>query len=499
MRSVAIHSYIKGGSTGKGKARAHLHYIQYRGGHDREEGGRQFFDRDVEESDGSWFRKELNEAPDRGVLMHKLILSPGCNRVDLQEYTREVMESLGDSKGLELNWQAVIHKNTDHDHIHVVVLGRDRNGRAVKIDRKDHGVCRAIGDRYLERKHEFDRYFDHSVDRIVREESRSLDLDKLDRAIDLDKLFKPYRDEPNRAAGEKQKGVKNRDHLEARREPRAYMPARRKNRKQRLMEARGRNDFYHDLYVSNMNKQRLLNLREAQPERTAEIDKELAEQKQHDEVRREEIARQVAQLDRILGLAPKKQRERAERSATGEIEAGRTEKGPEDKSKTDRLLDEFIEKKSQLEKRKDREAIRVLELKYARELFQKKTNTPKQSVKPENTENKESEKKEQKAEAPKEIEPSLEPLPDSDQLEIQIDDPGKLNEIVKQQDGSERQEDEIAEADKKLGEFDELLQQFQLLVEQRILEHEKQQKEKEREEKEREEEEKDQERDEEER
>jgi len=43
-------------------------------------------------------------------------------------YTREVMKNLSRHKGSDLEWFAVAHDNTDHHHIHVVVLGKDRNG-----------------------------------------------------------------------------------------------------------------------------------------------------------------------------------------------------------------------------------------------------------------------------------------------------------------------------------------------------------------------------------
>lgn len=268
------------------------------------------------------------------------------------------------------------------------------------------------------------------------------------------------------------------------------------------MESRGRNDFYHDLYVSNMNKQRLQNLREARPERAEEIDRELAEQQKHDEVRRADIARQVAQLDRILGLTPKKQKDRSEDRELDYPEPNEMQQakpaGAEEKARADRLLDEFIEKKGQLEQNKDQEAIRGLELEYARKVFKSAAvPTAKKDVKPEN-ENKESDKKEIEPEKPKEIEPSFEPLPDLSQIEISIDEPAKPAELS-EPGAVEKQEEEIADAEEKLGEFELLLKQFQELVEQRSLEIEKQQKEKEREEKEREEEEKEKEREEEER
>ena len=305
MKSVVKHSYIRSGPKAKATAKAHLNYIQHRGGHDKELGGRTFFDRDREDSSGADFRRALARASDYGAVMHKLILSPGCKNVNLQEYTREVVEALGDSKGLELQWHAVIHKNTDHDHVHVAILGRDAKGRQLKLDRHDHDYAREIGDKYLERKHEFDRYFENTLENIVLKEAPP------ERGLDLEKLFKPFRPEKDKKQPDKQdpKGKEDKEFFSRKERP-TQLPARKKGRKQRLMDARGRNDFYHDLYVSNMNRQRLNQLKEAKPELEHFIEQELAQQDRHDAVRREEIAKKVAELDRILGIAPAKTREK---------------------------------------------------------------------------------------------------------------------------------------------------------------------------------------------
>ena len=307
MKSFVEHTYIGSGPKAKAAAKAHLNYIQHRGGHDKELGGRTFFDRDRDDSSGADFRRALARASDYGALMHKLILSPGCKNVNLREYTREVVEALGDSKGLELQWHAVIHKNTDHDHVHVAILGRDEKGRQLKLDRHDHNYAREVGDKYLERKHEFDRYFENTLENIVLKEAPP------ERGLDLEKLFKPFRPEKDKkqpARDKQDRKRKENKEFFSRKERPTQLPARKKNRKQRLLEARGRNDFYHDLYVSNMNRQRLNQLKEAKPDLGHFIEQELAQQDRHDAIRREEIAKKVAELDRILGIAPAKTREK---------------------------------------------------------------------------------------------------------------------------------------------------------------------------------------------
>lgn len=166
IRPVVKHSYIKG-AKGKARAKAHVNYIQHRAGEDKEKGARAFFDKEDERVLGREVKQRIDEQSDRGVTIHKLILSPGSNVVDLKKYTREVMGEIGSAKGLDLEWYAVGHANTDHNHVHVVVMGRDREGNLVRFDRDDYKELRQIGERYLEREHQLDRYLDKELERII--------------------------------------------------------------------------------------------------------------------------------------------------------------------------------------------------------------------------------------------------------------------------------------------------------------------------------------------
>jgi hypothetical protein len=169
-------SYVKGAS-GLGKAKAHINYIQFRGGEDRERRPREFFNEDKDHVLGREIKERLDELEQRGVQVHKFILSPGIENVEMREYTREMMENLSRSKGLDLEWYAVEHRNTEHQHTHVVVIGTDRNGRTVQFDRDDSKDMRQWGDRYLEREHQLERYLDKEVQRLLKEPERIPELE----------------------------------------------------------------------------------------------------------------------------------------------------------------------------------------------------------------------------------------------------------------------------------------------------------------------------------
>lgn len=161
--NVVIHGYISSrdkksrvpGRSPKvvavGRALAHVKYIQHRPGEDRPPEGRTFFDEKEENLDGRSLRKAIKELEDSKVVAHKLTLSPEVEPLDKKEYTRELMQKLSEEKGIDLKWMAVEHNNTAHHHIHVVILGQNENGRAVRIDKGDYAKLREWGDRHLER------------------------------------------------------------------------------------------------------------------------------------------------------------------------------------------------------------------------------------------------------------------------------------------------------------------------------------------------------------
>lgn len=156
---VVKHKYIPGRgpkSGGKvvaiGKAVAHVNYIQHRPGPDREQGGRELFN-ETDNVDAKKMRQEIKRLGGSRVVIHKLTLAPEINVEDKKEFTRQVMDDLSRDKGLDLVWFGAEHNNTDHHHIHVVVLGKDRNGTEVRLDLRDIDKAKEYGDRYLEKWH----------------------------------------------------------------------------------------------------------------------------------------------------------------------------------------------------------------------------------------------------------------------------------------------------------------------------------------------------------
>ena len=157
LRSVVKHSYLSGKNQGMGRAKAHLRYIQFRAGKDKEDESRSFFNNLRDDITGRDVAMSVAEQDPRGTVMHKLILSPGVQGADVKEYCREVMADLSSKKGLDLEWYAVQHDNTSNPHVHIVVMGKDQNGHRVKLGREDYTKVKEAGDRYLERNRFIER------------------------------------------------------------------------------------------------------------------------------------------------------------------------------------------------------------------------------------------------------------------------------------------------------------------------------------------------------
>jgi type IV secretory pathway VirD2 relaxase len=64
----------------------------------------------------------------------RIIVSPEDKDVDLEAFTRALMRQVQTDLGRDLVWGAVRHYDTDNPHVHIVIRGVDRLGRALRID-----------------------------------------------------------------------------------------------------------------------------------------------------------------------------------------------------------------------------------------------------------------------------------------------------------------------------------------------------------------------------
>jgi type IV secretory pathway VirD2 relaxase len=122
-----------------GAAKAHLRYIQ-RDGITRDGGPGQLYDATSDQADGNAFLDRSERDPHQ----FRFIVSPedSSRLQDLKPFIRDLMRQMEQDLDTKLDWVAIDHFNTGHPHTHVVIRGRDDQGRDLVIARDyiGHGV-----------------------------------------------------------------------------------------------------------------------------------------------------------------------------------------------------------------------------------------------------------------------------------------------------------------------------------------------------------------------
>lgn len=154
---IARGRYIKGGAANRASAAshlgAHLKYLEHRSRDEQESReDRSIFSKEDDQVKRRDAVDDVMEHTSARVSYHKIVLSPGDDEPvqDWREWTREVMTDLEDEQGKDLHWYAVIHQNTDHPHVHVVVAGAGEDHEtgqeeAVKLYPEDYQLLRESG------------------------------------------------------------------------------------------------------------------------------------------------------------------------------------------------------------------------------------------------------------------------------------------------------------------------------------------------------------------
>ncbi len=296
---IAKSKYVKTGKGARAAIREHVRYIQER---ERGEGEKErtFFDRDSTGIERKGVYDETYRNQGRNVAMHTLILSPGDNKVDLQEYTRESMEALEERLGYKLNWYAVTHENTDHYHSHVVIAGR--------ILDRELEVERVIGDRQ-------ERYEQNTSANWEREK------EDLERIYGKEAYEREAGQEPREPIDERDKDV-IKDGQRSAEELKAERILERYERQQAIKEAaRERGDVYLDRSdltelrsagTDYMVRERGLD-RELELAYEREFEPELDRDREHDRGQERESVWDISQIfeqERQIELEPERSNER---------------------------------------------------------------------------------------------------------------------------------------------------------------------------------------------
>ncbi|OZB15487.1 MAG: hypothetical protein B7X53_11335 [Hyphomonas sp. 34-62-18] len=132
IRRVIVKTHVsrapRGG--GGGALKAHLGYIQ-RDGVERAGSGGELYTREGFEPKAEGFLERCEG--DRHQFRIIVSAEDGAMLGDLKETTRALMAQMESDLGTRLDWLAVDHHNTGHPHTHIVIRGKDEDGRDLVI------------------------------------------------------------------------------------------------------------------------------------------------------------------------------------------------------------------------------------------------------------------------------------------------------------------------------------------------------------------------------
>ena len=163
--------YGRGGAS----LRAHLSYIQRKGA------GK---DGDRPQLFGNSEKSALTAVEPSKRRHYRIVVSPETpEQFPLSVLARKLVQRIERDTGYSLSWVSTIHENTEHNHVHLVISGGDKNGREVAFSRKyicsqmrEHSrdiLTEALGDRQpppeaLRLKKEVQANRFTSLDEIIR-------------------------------------------------------------------------------------------------------------------------------------------------------------------------------------------------------------------------------------------------------------------------------------------------------------------------------------------
>ncbi len=123
---------VKLGGKGFEGARAHLRYVE-RDGTTRDGGRGQLYGADADEVDRTAWLEQARD--DRHQFRIIVSAEDGMDYHDLKPLTRRLMQRVEEDLGTRLDWVAVDHHDTGRPHTHIIVRGKDGQGRDLIIAR----------------------------------------------------------------------------------------------------------------------------------------------------------------------------------------------------------------------------------------------------------------------------------------------------------------------------------------------------------------------------
>lgn len=125
----------------------HIDYIQKRE-REMDEPERKFYGRDGRERSRDDVIKSVMQNRGEEAAMFKIILSPKQNELNQIAYTAEIMRRFEENTGIKTDWSVIEHRNTQYHHVHIVMPGKDMDGRSYRLEKEHLDLMRELANEY---------------------------------------------------------------------------------------------------------------------------------------------------------------------------------------------------------------------------------------------------------------------------------------------------------------------------------------------------------------
>jgi hypothetical protein len=133
------------------RTKGYLHYIKTREGSDYVDNRpRPIFNAKKDNVATEFILSAVNKQPPIKTCAYGLMLNPNSRHFDCQSLVRAVFRQYRNETGIELEWFATVHKNTDHSHAHIIVMPTDARDRSIMIRGVDKNLLQFLANQWLQ-------------------------------------------------------------------------------------------------------------------------------------------------------------------------------------------------------------------------------------------------------------------------------------------------------------------------------------------------------------
>jgi hypothetical protein len=131
------------------RAKGFLRYIKSREGSDLQlEQPRPVFNAKKDDVATEFVLSAVEKQPTK-ICAYALMLNPNYHRLDCQSLVRGIFRLYRNATGIELEWFAAVHNNTEHSHAHILVMPTDARDRSIAIKGLDKKLLQALTNQWL--------------------------------------------------------------------------------------------------------------------------------------------------------------------------------------------------------------------------------------------------------------------------------------------------------------------------------------------------------------